>query len=65
MPDSNFFSFTVVWQMRFRGWGLGFVLRVRIQLMGFGVCGEGPSGFFLGVRDLHKHRRITLGRKLM
>ena len=45
MPDSNFFSFTVVWQMRFRGWGLGFVVRVRIQLMGFGACGEGPSGF--------------------
>ena len=38
----------------FSGWGF--------QLMGFGACGVGPSGF-LGLGSPYKHKRINLGKK--
>ena len=43
----HFCSFMVVWGLGFWGWGLilGF-WGWGFQLMGFGVCGVGPSGFF-------------------
>mgnify|MGYP001802718675 CR=1 FL=1 len=42
----------------FWGWGLG----LGSQLIGFGDCGLGLSGFY-GVRDLYnKHKRINLGK---
>ena len=44
---SYFGSFMMVWGLGFWGWGLilGF-LGWGFQLMGFGACGVGPSGFF-------------------
>ena len=44
---SYFCSFMVVWGLGFWGWGLilGF-WGWGFQLMGFGACGVGPSGFF-------------------
>ena len=44
---SYFGSFMVVWGLGFWGWGLilGF-WGWGFQLMGFGACGVGPSGFF-------------------
>ena len=61
----HFCSFMMVWGLGIWGWGLGFGFWGRgFQLMGFGVCGEGPSGFFLGVRDLYKHG-LNPGKKLM
>ena len=44
---SYFGSFMVVWGLGFWGWGL--ILGIwgwGFQLMGFGACGVGPSGFF-------------------
>ena len=44
----NFFSFWLIFGgLEFLGWGLilGFGGR-GFQLMGFGACGVGPSGFF-------------------
>ena len=50
---SYFGSFMVVWGLGFWGWGLilGF-FGWGFQLMGFGACGVGPSGFF-GVGALY------------
>ena len=49
----------VVW-----GWGVGLgFCGWGFQLMGFGVCGVGPSVFLGGWGSLYKHRRITLGKK--
>ena len=45
------------WCLIFGFWGWGF------QLIGFGACGVGPSGFFLGWGSLYKHKKITLGKK--
>ena len=54
---SRFILFNFLFLLIYVGlgfWGWGF------HLMGFGVCGVGPSGFFgLG---LYKHKRITLGK---
>ena len=41
---SSFCSFMVVWGFRVGGLRLGF-WGWGIQLMGFGACGVGPSGF--------------------
>ena len=43
---SYYCSFMVVWGLGFGGWGLilGF-WGWGFQLMGFGACGVGPSGF--------------------
>ena len=52
-----FFNFSLIYGgLGFRGWGLisGF-WGLGFQLMGFGVCGVGPSGFY-------RHKRITLGK---
>ena len=60
----NFFLFWLIYgSLGFRGWGLrlGF-WGWGFQLMGFGACGVGPSGF-LGWGSLYKHKRITLGKK--
>ena len=40
-------------------WGLGF------QLMRFEACGVGPSGFFLVLGSLYKHKGITLGKMVL
>ena len=40
--------------------GLGF--SGGFQMMGFGACGMGPSGFFCGWGSLYKYGRITLGK---
>ena len=53
----------VVWGLGFWDWGLilGF-WGWGFQLMGFGACRVIPSGFFLGLGSLYKHKRITLGK---
>ena len=53
---SHFCSFSVVWGLGLGYWGWG------SQLIGFGACGGGPSGFFYGWGSLYKHRIITLGK---
>ena len=57
----SFFYFFLVFDhlWLFGGWGWG-----SFQLMGFGACDLGPSGFFRGWGFLYKHRRITLGKTL-
>ena len=63
----NFFLFWLInGGLGFWGWGLilGFC-GWGFQLMGFGVCGVGPSGFFFGWGSLYKHKRITLGKKMV
>ena len=44
------------WGLMLGFWGWGF------QLMEFGACGMGPSGFSLGWGSLYEHKRITLGK---
>ena len=49
------------WGLNLGFWGWGF------PLMGFGVCGAEPSGFFwVGLWGaLYKHKRITLGKEMV
>ena len=47
------------WGLGLGFWGWGF------QLMGFGACVVGPSGFFWGLDYLYKHKRMTLGNKMV
>ena len=56
----------VVWGSRFWGWSLrlGF-WGWGFQLMGFEVCGVGPSVFSLGWGSLDKHKIITLGKEMV
>ena len=41
------------WGVMLGFWGKG------VQLLGFGVCGARPSGFFRGLGCLYKNRRIA------
>ena len=62
----NFFLLLLIYGgLGFWGWGLilGF-WGWGFQLMGFGACGVGLSGFF-GLGSLYKHKRITLGKKMV
>ena len=52
--DLKHYLFVIYITLGFWGWGF--------QLMGFGACGVGPSGFF-GLGSLYKHKRLTLGKK--
>ena len=60
----NFFLFWLIYG-GFGFWGGGLILGFGgrgFQLMGFGSCGVGPSGFVLGWGSLYKHKRITVGK---
>ena len=60
-----FFSLLIYGGLGFWGWGLRFgFLGCGFQLIGFGACDVGPSGFF-GLGLSYKHKRITLGKEMV